>query len=331
MTSFLFTASPLRPMALRGLAPRLLALLLGSAISYAAPLAAVAAPPAATTQVHARTAMVDGQKVFYREAGDPKAPVIVLLHGFPSSSHMYRDLIPRLADRFRVVAPDYIGFGYSAAPTPAEYSYTFDNLAKTVQGLFDQIGVHEAVYYMQDYGGPVGMRLATAHPERVKGLVIQNSNAYLPGVSKLLTDVFLPLWKERNAATEAPARALLKAETTQFQYTHGARNAAALNPDAWTHDQALLDRPGNDAIQLALFVDYQSNVSLYDSWHDYFRKQQPKTLIVWGKGDPLFLAAGAEAYKEDLPKAQLVWLDSGHFALEEHAAEVAALIKRSFR
>ena len=310
---------------------RLLALLAGAAALYATPAAAAAPGHAAVPEVHARTATVDGQKVFYREAGNPKAPVIVLLHGFPSSSHMYRDLIPRLADRFHVVAPDFIGFGYSAAPAPADYSYTFDNLAKTTQGLLDQIGVRDAVYYMQDYGGPVGMRLATAHPERVKGLVIQNSNAYLVGVSKLLSDVFLPLWKERNATTEAPARKLLTAEITQFQYTQGARNAAALNPDAWTHDQALLDRPGNHAIQLALFFDYQNNVALYDSWHSYFRSQQPKTLIVWGKGDPLFVPAGAEAYKKDLPKAQLVWLDAGHFALEENATAVAALIKKKFR
>ncbi len=277
-----------------------------------------------------RTSVVGGHNIFYREAGDPKAPVIVLLHGFPSSSHMYRDLIPCLADQFHVVAPDYLGFGYSAAPSPAQYRYTFDNLAKTVQGLLDQIGVRDAVYYMQDYGGPIGLRLATAHPERVKGLVIQNANAYLAGVGKPVADVFLPLWKERNAATEAAARGFLKADTTQFQYTFGACNAAALNPDAWTHDQSLLDRPGNEAIQLALFVDYQNNVALYDSWHAYFRKHQPKTLIAWGKGDPLFVPAGAEAYKKDLPQAHLVWLEGGHFALEENAVEVAALIKQNF-
>ena len=315
-----FTASP----------KRLLTLLAGAAISYAAPMTATAAEPGAAPQVHARTAVIAGQTVFYREAGNPKAPAIVLLHGFPSSSHMYRDLIPRLADRFHVVAPDYVGFGYSAAPSPSEYSYTFDNLAKTVAGLLDRIGVRDAIFYMQDYGGPIGLRLAAAHPEQVKGLVIQNANAYLEGIGKPVADVFLPLWKERNAVTEAAARGFLKLETTQFQYTHGARNAAALNPDAWTHDQALLDRPGNDAIQLALFVDYQNNIGLYDAWHDYFREHQPRTLIVWGKGDPLFVPAGAEAYKRDLPKARLVWLDGGHFALEENSAEVARLIKQSF-
>ena len=319
MLSLLFTAFPLR-----------LLMLVGAAISYTLPMRAGAAEPPGVPQVHARTAMVGGHKVFYREAGNPKAPAIVLLHGFPSSSHMYRDLIPRLANRFRVVAPDYVGFGYSAAPPPSEYGYTFDNLAKSVQGLLDQIGVRDAIFYMQDYGGPIGLRLATAHPERVKGLVIQNANAYLEGVGKPVADVFLPLWKERNPSTEAAARGFLKPETTRFQYLHGARNAAALNPDAWTHDQALLDRPGNDAIQLALFVDYQNNIGLYDAWHDYFRKHQPRTLIAWGKGDPLFVPAGAEAYRKDLSKAKLVWLDGGHFALEENAAEVAALIKQSF-
>lgn len=308
---------------------RLLALL-ASAIAFFPPTA-TASETMSTTEVHFRTATVDGQKVFYREAGNPKAPAIVLLHGFPSSSHMYRDLIPRLADRFHVVAPDYIGFGYSAAPSPADYRYTFDNLAGTTQGLLDQIGIRDAVYYMHDYGSPIGLRLATAHPERVKGFVIQNANAYLEGVGKPVADVFLPLWKERNPTTEAAARGFLKPETTQFQYTFGARNAAALNPDTWTLDQALLDRKGNDAIQLALFIDYQNNVALYDTWHAYLRQHQPKTLIVWGKGDPLFVPAGAEAYKKDLPNAQLVWLEGGHFALEENAAEIAAFIKKTFR
>ena len=299
------------------------------ALTAAPVLAATPALAERTVQTHSTT--VDGLKVFYREAGNRKAPVIVLLHGFPSSSHMYRDLIPLLADRYHVIAPDYIGFGYSAAPAATEYHYTFDKLAQSVQGLLDQLGVRDAVYYMQDYGGPVGMRLVTAHPERVKGLVIQNSNAYMVGVGQPLIDGFLPLWKERNAATEGAARGFLKAETTQFQYTHGARNPAALNPDAWTLDQALLDRPGNDAIQLDLFVDYQHNVALYDGWHAYFRQQQPKTLIFWGKGDPLFVVAGAQAYLQDLPKAKLVLLDGGQFALEEHAAHVATLIKKNFR
>ncbi len=300
------------------------------AMSHSAPAAAAHMAAQTIPDVHSRTVTVDGQKVFYREAGNPKAPTIVLLHGFPSSSHMFRDLIPRLAARFHVVAPDYIGFGHSAAPAPNEYSYTFDNLAQTTQGLLDQIGVREAIFYMHDYGGPIGLRLAAAHPERVKGLVVQNANAYMEGVGKPVADVFLPLWNERNAATEAAARGFLKVETTVFQYTAGANNAAALNPDAWTHDQALLDRKGNDAIQLALFVDYQKNVGLFDAWHSYLNKYQPKTLIVWGRNDPLFVPAGAQAYLKDVPNAQLVWLDSGHFALEENAEVVADHIKRSF-
>lgn len=283
-----------------------------------------AAEPTSATTYH--TAEVDGRKVFYREAGNPKAPAIVLLHGFPSSSHMYRDLIPALAGKFHVIAPDMVGFGYSEAPSPAEFTYSFDKLASVTQGLLDKLGVKSYGLYMQDYGGPVGLRLATAHPERVTGLVIQNANAYMDGIGKPLADVFLPFWAERNATTEAAARAFLTPATTQFQYTAGARNPAGLNPDAWTHDQALLDRPGNADIQLTLFQDYQSNVALYDTWHEYFRRHQPRTLIVWGKNDPLFIAPGAEAFKRDLPKAKLVWLDGGHFALEENVPTVAAEI-----
>lgn len=308
----------------------LIALLCGASTLYVMPDAAQAAEPV-IPQVQTHHALVKGQTIFYREAGKTSLPTIVLLHGFPSSSHMFRDLIPRLADRFHVVAPDYVGFGHSSAPSAESFAYTFDNLADHVQGLLDQLGVRDAIFYMQDYGGPVGLRLATAHPERVKGLIIQNANAYMEGVGKPVADVFLPLWQERNASTEAAARGFLKAETTRFQYTAGAREAEKLNPDAWVFDQTLLDRPGNDAIQLSLFVDYRHNVPLFESWQSYFRRQQPKTLIVWGEGDPLFVAAGAQAYKKDLPKAKLVWLKGGHFALEEHADVVAKEIKQVFR
>lgn len=291
---------------------------------------AVVSAAEATSATTYHTAEVDGRKVFYREAGNSKAPAIVLLHGFPSSSHMYRDLIPVLAGKFHVIAPDMIGFGYSDAPSPAEFTYSFDKLASVTQGLLDKLGVKSYGLYMQDYGGPVGLRLATAHPERVTGLVIQNANAYMDGIGKPLADVFLPFWNERNVTTEAAARAFLTLATTKFQYTAGARNPAGLNPDAWTHDQALLDRPGNADIQLTLFQDYQSNVALYDTWHDYFRRHQPRTLIVWGKNDPLFIAPGAEAFKRDMPKAKLVWLDGGHFALEENVPTVATEIIRLF-
>lgn len=274
-----------------------------------------------------RRAQVRGRTVFYREAGQADAPAIVLLHGFPSSSHMFRDLIPLLADRFRVIAPDYIGFGHSDAPSVEDFSYTFDNLAAHVQGLLDQIGVTQAIFYMQDYGGPVGMRLATAHPERVQGLVVQNANAYMEGLTPAVAAVFMPLWERGD---ETGARSMLAAETTRFQYTEGASDPAALNPDAWLHDQALLDRPGSPARQMALFRDYQNNVPLYDSWHAYFRQHQPKTLVAWGKGDPFFGVPGAEAYKRDLKNIRVELLDSGHFALEEDAVRVAELIKQTF-
>lgn len=320
MQSSIFKSGPFKAVAV-------LALAAGLTAGHATPWVADWRP---ADKVHARTTTVNGLKVFYREAGNTGAPTIVLLHGFPSSSHMFRELIPQLADHYHVIAPDYIGFGYSAAPPVTSFNYTFDNLTRHVQGLLDQLGVKETIYYMHDYGGPIGMRLATAHPERVKGLVIQNSNVYLEGVGKPVSDVFLPLWQDRNPTTEMAARGFLKPELTQFQYTAGARNPASLSPDSWTLDQALLDRPGNDAIQLNLFVDYQHNVALYSTWQAYLRAHQPRTLIAWGKGDPLFVPAGAEAYKRDLPHARLVWLDSGHFALEEDAARVARLIEQTF-
>lgn len=287
-------------------------------------------PSRFTNATQYRYATVDGIQLFYREAGDPTAPTIVLLHGFPSSSHMYRDLIPLLASKFHVIAPDLPGYGYSDMPSMDTYDYTFDHLATSVQGLLDQLGLKNYVLYMHDYGGPVGMRIATAQPKRIKGLIVQNSNAYIEGISELLGGVFIPLWEEQNATTIAAARNFLTADTTKFQYTEGARSPATLNPDAWTHDQARLDRPGNDAIQLKLFVDYQTNVALYDTWHAYFREYQPKTLVVWGKGDPLFTVAGAEAYKRDLKHIKVRYYNGGHFVLEEYAADIAAQIKRAF-
>lgn len=286
--------------------------------------------PSATAAVRYHYATVKGRKIFYREAGDPKAPTIILLHGFPTSSHMFRDLIPQLADKFHVVAPDYVGFGQSDAPSHSEFSYTFDNLADHVAGLVDQLGLDHYVLYMQDYGGPIGFRLFTRHPEKVAGFVIQNANAYLDGVGDLPKQVFLPLWNARNAETEKGARAFLAAETTHYQYVVGAKDVSAISPDNWTHDQPLLDRPGTDAYQLDLLYDYRNNVALYDSWHAAFRQYHPKTLIVWGNKDPFFIPAGAEAFKRDLPDAKLVWLDSGHFVLDENAPKVAGEIKGFF-
>lgn len=271
---------------------------------------------------------VDGHQVFYREAGPKDAPVIVLLHGFPSSSHMFRDLIPQLAGRFRVIAPDYLGFGYSAQPTPAEFRYTFDNLAKIVESLlFGTLGLEKFSIYIQDYGSPIGFRLATAHPEAIEAIVVQNGNAYMEGISEAFAP-FPAFWANRNAETEAPIRAMLKAETTKFQYTHGARRPEAINPDAYHFDQSVLDRPGNDEIQLSLFHDYQSNVALYPKWHAYLRERQPRVLITWGKNDPFFTVAGAEAYRKDVPQAELHLLDTGHFALEEDSAVIAGQMRR---
>lgn len=285
---------------------------------------------APTTQVFHRTAKVKGVNVFYREAGPANAPVIMLLHGFPASSHMYRDLIPALADSFHVIAPDYVGFGYSDAPSATEFNYTFDNLTAHVTGLIDQLGLKSYLLYMQDYGGPIGFRIATDRPKQVRGLVIQNANAYLEGVGDMPRQVFLPLWQNRDVQTEAAARNFLKAETTKFQYIHGAKNPEAISPDNWMLDQALLDRPGADAYHLNLLEDYKTNVAAYDAWHTAFRAHRFKTLIVWGKNDPFFTPAGAEAFKQDLPDAKRVWLEGGHFALEENVPLVAAEIKAMF-
>ena len=277
-----------------------------------------------TTYNHAE---VNGHKMFYREAGDQDSPIIVLLHGFPSSSHMYRDLIPRLADQFRVIAPDYIGFGYSDAPKPRDFSYTFDNLAAQVEALLlGVLGLKRFSIYVQDYGAPVGYRIASKNPQAIEAIIVQNGNAYAEGIGSGF-DAMKPFWTKRNAETEKPVRALLTLETTRFQYTHGTKNVKQISPDNWTFDQVFLDRPGNDAIQLDLLYDYQSNLGHYDRWHEYFRASQPRTLIVWGKNDPFFTVEGAKAYQRDLPKAELFLLDTGHFALEEEGDFIAEKIK----
>lgn len=283
-----------------------------------------------TTQVSHRYVDVDGSKVFVREAGDPRAPAIVLLHGYPSSSHMFRALIPLLAARFRVVAPDMIGYGHSDAPSVEDFEYTFDNLAAKTRKVLDRLGIESCIFYLHDFGGPVGLRLATAEPGLVRGLVVQNANAYMDGVSDALAELFLPLWRERNAATLAAVRGFLSAEATKMQYTSGARHPERLDPDAWTFDQALLDRPGVAEAQIALFIDYEKNVAAYPAWQAYFREHGPKTLVVWGKNDPFFVQAGAEAFRRDLPRAEIVLLEGGHFVLEEHAATVADHIVRVF-
>jgi len=272
-------------------------------------------------------ASIDGHKIFYREAGANNAPTIVLLHGFPSSSHMFRDLIPKLADRFHVIAPDYLGFGHSDQPGAKEFHYTFDNLTAQIEKLlFTHLGLKKFNLYVQDYGAPIGFRIASRHPEAIEGIVVQNGNAYLEGVSPALEPMTV-FWKHRNPETEAPLRGFLAAQTTQFQYEHGASDPSKISPDSYTFDQLFLDRSGNDAIQLDLFFDYQNNVALYPEWQAYFREHQPPTLIVWGQNDPFFTVEGAKAFLRDNPEAELHLLDAGHFALEEHSGAIANYIK----
>lgn len=268
-------------------------------------------------------AEVRGLKIFYREAGEKNAPTIVLLHGFPTSSFMFRNLIPLLAKKNHVIAPDYPGFGFSDAPSVKEFEYTFDNVASVMEEfLLKTLGLKEFSIYVQDYGAPVGYRIAAANPEAIQKIVVQNGNAYLAGIGPAF-DPMKPFWANRSAETETPVRALLTLDTTKFQYLHGARDPSKISPDTYTLDQARLDRPGNDAIQLNLLYNYRSNPPQYDGWHEYFRKHQPPMLIVWGKNDPFFTVEGAEAYKADLPKAELHLLDTGHFALEEELEFIA--------
>ncbi|MDR3519110.1 MAG: alpha/beta hydrolase [Azospirillaceae bacterium] len=283
-----------------------------------------------TTRTVYRTATVQGRKIFYREAGDPAAPTILLLHGLPTSSQMFRDLMPALADTFHLIAPDYVGFGHSDAPPRDAFRYSFDNLAAHVAGLADVLGLTSYILYMQDYGGPIGFRLFTQRPDRVKGFIIQNANAYLEGVGDAPKQVLLPLWQQRTPETEKAARAFLSLEGTKFHWLVGAKDPEAINPDNWVLDQARLDRPGVQDCQLDLLENYQTNIALYPQWQAAFRAHQPKTLIVWGKQDQFFIPPGARAYLNHLPEARLVWLDAGHFVLDENAPQVAAEIKAVF-
>lgn len=268
----------------------------------------------------------DGLNLFYREAGPKEAPTILLLHGFPSSSHMFRDLMPLLADDFHLIAPDYPGFGYSSAPPVTEFAYTFDGLADVIERFVQGLELDSFSLYMQDYGGPVGFRLAARHPEWVEALIIQNANAYEEGFTDISRNLLEPL--NRTGATEQPVLDLSKLEGTKFQYQHGARDPNGMNPDAWTHDQYGLDRPGNKLIQLDLQANYHTNLAQYDRWHAYLREHQPPTLVVWGEGDPIFGVEGAHAYKRDLKDIEVHLLNTGHFALEEDAAVIAKHIQR---
>ena len=280
--------------------------------------------------VYYRTAKIDGLDIFYREAGDPGKPTILLLHGFPTSSHMFRDLIPKLSDNFHVIAPDYPGFGQSSMPTANEFNYTFENLADLIDKFTVAVGAKKYSLYVQDYGSPIGFRLAVKHPDRVQGLIIQNGNAYETGLSE--ATAFLKTYGEtRDPKITDQLLGLLKLETTRFQYLQGSHDPSRVSPDAWTYDQALLDRPDNADIQIALFADYSSNVKSYPAWHEYFRKYQPPTLVVWGKNDPFFLVNGVEnGYKKDLKNIEVHYFDGGHFVLEEYSAEIAASIEAFF-
>ena len=269
---------------------------------------------------------VDGHKLFYREAGSKTAPAILLLHGFPTSSHMFRNLIPALADRYYVVAPDLPGFGFSDAPDRKQFRYTFEHLAKVIAGFTEAIGLERFAIYVFDYGAPVGLRLALAHPERITAIISQNGNAYEEGLS----DGWNPIqkyWKEPNAENRAALREFLKPAATQWQYSHGVKDATLLAPEAYQLDSALLARTGNDEIQLDLFLDYASNVALYPKFQEYFRTKRPPVLAVWGKNDPFFLPPGAEAFKRDNPTAEVHFYDTGHFALETHVQEIATAIR----
>jgi pimeloyl-ACP methyl ester carboxylesterase len=273
-----------------------------------------------------RTASVDGLKVFYREAGDAKAPTVLLLHGFPTSSHMYRDLIPALADRYHVVAPDLPGFGFTDAPDRAEFKYTFEHLTDVIERFTEVVGLSHYALFVFDYGAPVGLRLAVRHPERITALISQSGNAYVEGLSEGWNPI-QAYWKDPSEQNRTALRAFLKPETTQWQYTHGVSNPERLSPDAWTLDSALLARPGNDEIQLDLFRDYQSNVALYPKFQEYLRTQRPPTLAMWGKNDPFFLPPGAEAFKRDNPDAEVHLLDAGHFALESRGPEIVTIVR----
>lgn len=279
------------------------------------------------SRVTYHTTQVDGLKIFYREAGPKDAPTLVLLHGFPSSSHMYRELIPRLSDKYHVVAPDYPGYGYSDAPSPEQYAYTFDHLADTVDHFLGQQGISKYSIYIQDYGSPVGFRLATRHPERIQAIITQNGNAYDEGLSPFWAEFLYPYWKDPNPTNETKVRQLLTLDATKLQYLQGFRNPDDVSPDSYLFDQAKLDRPGNEKIQLALFYDYRNNPPLYPAWHKYLREKKPAVLVVWGKNDPVFAPAGAEAFLKDAPNAELHLLNTGHFALEEDGAEIAQIIR----
>jgi pimeloyl-ACP methyl ester carboxylesterase len=296
-----------------------------------------------------RTVEIDGVEIFYREAGNPERPTILLLHGFPTSSHMFRDLIPALADQFHLVAPDYPGYGFSAMPDVDAFDYSFDNIAQIMQSFVDEIGLDRFSLYLMDYGAPIGFRIATAQPQRIESLIVQNGNAYIEGINNDFWEPIRAYWKDRNAINQGldnawwknvkaayqqpqmsnadALRFLVTLGATKWQYTNGVQNVDAISPDNWGHVQPLLDRAGNQDIQLQMFYSYGTNPPLYPAWQEYLREHQPPTLIVWGKNDEIFPAAGAEPYKRDLQDLEYHLIDTGHFALETHGQEIADLMR----
>jgi pimeloyl-ACP methyl ester carboxylesterase len=278
------------------------------------------------TSIKYRTVQVDGLDVFYREAGPSVGPNLLLLHGFPSSSHMFRDLIPLLADRFRVVAPDLPGFGRTAMPARDKFKFTFENIARYMARFTEIVGLGRFAVYVFDYGAPTGFRMAMRHPERISAIISQNGNAYEEGLSDGW-DPIRAYWQEATPANREAIRAFLKPEATFWQYTHGVPDASAVSPDGYSLDDFYLARPGADEVQLDLFLDYASNVALYPAFQDYFRKHRPRFLAVWGKNDPFFLPQGAEAFKRDIPEADIRFFETGHFALETHVEPIACAIR----
>jgi len=286
----------------------------------------MAAPLDPSMATHYRYATIDGVRMFYREAGPADGPVVLLLHGFPTSSHMFRNLIPILSDRYHVIAPDYPGFGQSDVPSRETFSYTFAGFADTVDKLLGQRGITRYALYVMDYGAPVGYRLALKHPERVSGLIIQNGNAYEQG----LREFWLPVkayWKDPSAKNREVLAGFLNPEITIFQYTDGVRDPTRVSPDNWVHDQALLDRPGIREIQLDVMYDYRNNVTLYPEFQRFFRERKPPAILVWGKNDKIFPPEGAYPYRADLPDLEFHLFDTGHFALEDKLDEIGALIR----
>jgi len=302
-----------------------------------------------TANVAYRNVTIDNVEIFYREAGDPNRPTILLLHGFPTSSHMFRDLIPELADQYHLVAPDYPAYGFSAMPSVDEFDYSFDNIARLIEKFTDEIGLDRYSLYLMDYGAPIGFRIASNRPQRVDSLIIQNGNAYIEGIDNDFWEPIRAYWKDRGAinqgldnawwknvkaaynkpmmSNDEALRFLLTIGATKWQYTNGVSNVEAVSPDNWGHVQPLLDRKGNQEIQLQMFYSYGSNPPLYPAWQEYLREYQPPTLIVWGKNDEIFPAAGAEPYKRDLKDLEYHLIDTGHFALETHGQEIADLMR----